>query len=76
MGQWGKEKKVNGSIYLPHVKTAAFNPIGKNSIVDSIFLSDSKVDENIAENTLRCIRETYVGKQYTYWLSMGDSENF
>jgi hypothetical protein len=48
MGQWGEPYKAeNGDTLIDHYNTKAFEPIGKNSKVDSTFIINTETKKRV-----------------------------
>jgi len=69
MGQWGQLGWYDGITVIPHVHTGnnPFNPIKKNSFIDSILVLDSQ-SGNIPENYETRMQTKFIGMLYTEYL--------
>ena len=67
MGQWGKVRKVGDMLFMPHVKTGAFDPIICDSRIDDIFSMKDGGNEILAKQMLQELKQQYVGECYNEW---------
>ena len=67
MSQWGKEKNINGSRFVPLVSTKPFEPASDHHLIVDIILLDGGKDNDLADIALNGLKEKHIGKPYSEW---------
>ena len=67
MSQWGKIKKIDKMVFMPHVNTGTFDPILSDSKIEDVFLMNNGGSQKLAEQKLKDLKEQYIGEFYNTW---------